>query len=152
HRQLVLEVRRHRQGPRRGAAPMAAESGRESPGLSDQLFAEAHRFDFFQAVRLLEWVVRRRAEEKANEPAQPVGRDAPPERAAVPSRPPPPLTSPASSIGQLQQPPANGHVPPPEMTVAFLGLTGPTGVLPYHYTRLLLSRLREKDHALRRFL
>jgi type VI secretion system protein ImpH len=130
---------------------MAAESGREGTRLSDELFAEAHRFDFFQAVRLLEWV-RRRAGEDAHGRAQPVGRDAPPEREAVHFRSQPSLSFPASAVGQLQQPPANGHVPPPEMTVAFLGLTGPSGVLPHHYTRLLLARLREKDHALRRFL
>ncbi|MEJ2756220.1 MAG: type VI secretion system baseplate subunit TssG, partial [Gammaproteobacteria bacterium] len=32
--------------------------------------------------------------------------------------------------------------------VAFMGLIGGTGVLPLHYTRLVLSRLRQKDTAL----
>jgi type VI secretion system protein ImpH len=36
--------------------------------------------------------------------------------------------------------------------VTFLGLTGTAGVLPYHYTALLLRRVRLKDHALRDFL
>src|SRR5262249_36267283 len=43
-------------------------------------------------------------------------------------------------------------LPPLEMLVAFLGLTGPQGVLPQHYTALLLRRIREKDHALHDFL
>jgi type VI secretion system protein ImpH len=38
------------------------------------------------------------------------------------------------------------------MVVAFLGLTGPQGVLPQHYTSLLLRRIRGKDFALRDFL
>jgi len=38
------------------------------------------------------------------------------------------------------------------MVVSFLGLTGPSGVLPQHYTTLLLSRVRGKDFALRDFL
>ena len=37
------------------------------------------------------------------------------------------------------------------MTVACLGLTGPQGVLPDHYTALLISRVRGKDYALRDF-
>ena len=38
------------------------------------------------------------------------------------------------------------------MTVAFMGLTGPLGVLPRHYTDLLLERGRRKDWTLRDFL
>jgi type VI secretion system protein ImpH len=38
------------------------------------------------------------------------------------------------------------------MVVSFLGLTGPSGVLPHHYTRLLIERLRQKDESLRDFL
>ena len=32
------------------------------------------------------------------------------------------------------------------MLVTFLGLTGPNGVLPQHYTTLLLQRVRSEDH------
>jgi type VI secretion system protein ImpH len=38
------------------------------------------------------------------------------------------------------------------MTVAFMGLTGLLGVLPRHYTELLLERMRRKDEGLRDFL
>jgi type VI secretion system protein ImpH len=38
------------------------------------------------------------------------------------------------------------------MTVAFMGLTGLLGVLPRHYTELLIERMRHKDDALRDFL
>jgi type VI secretion system protein ImpH len=41
---------------------------------------------------------------------------------------------------------------PPTVAVGFAGLTGPTGVLPQHYTALLMSRVRQKDYSLRDFL
>jgi type VI secretion system protein ImpH len=34
------------------------------------------------------------------------------------------------------------------MSINFLGLIGAMGVLPYHYTELMLQRLKQKDHGL----
>jgi type VI secretion system protein ImpH len=124
---------------------MAAASERENAGLSRQLLREPHRFDFFQAVRLLE----RQAYAQADGTGEPVGRDAAPDREVVRIRAAASLSFPPAPVLELR--PARGSGPL-EMVVAFLGLTGPCGVLPYHYTALLLRRLRNKDASLDDFL
>jgi type VI secretion system protein ImpH len=134
---------------------MAAAHGRTSPGLSGQLLREPYRFDFFQAVRLLERMAREQARRDPGLPRQPVGGDQPPEWEVVRFRTRPSLGFAASAVSQIR-PPAPQAGPadegPPEMVVTFLGLTGAAGVLPYHYTALLLQRVRLKDGALRDFL
>jgi type VI secretion system protein ImpH len=130
---------------------MAAAHGRKGPGLSGQLLQEPYRFDFFQAVRLLE----RLARHDPGRPRQPVGGDQAPEREVVRFRTRSSLGFAASAVSQIRPPAPRAEAAdgePPEMVVTFLGLTGAAGVLPYHYTALLLRRLRLKDQSLRDFL
>src|SRR6516165_8601907 len=120
---------------------MAPPTGRAGAGLSAALFREAHRFDFFQAVRLLEHLLRAPAEEGDRHSHVPVGVDGPPGREVVRFRTLPALSFPAGAVGQLRRPDAGTGMDedsPPEMLVTFFGLTGPNGVLPHHYTALLL--------------
>jgi type VI secretion system protein ImpH len=133
---------------------MAPETGRAGVDLNDRLLAEPQRFDFFQAVRLLEWVVRERLAHGERRPWEPPGGDVLPEREFVHFRALPSLGFPVSPVAAARLPAAQDGVqsPPAEMVVAFLGLTGPSGVLPEHYTTLLLRRLRDKDATLRDFL
>jgi type VI secretion system protein ImpH len=100
------------------------------------LFEEPYRFDFFQAVRLLGRLAPDRA---------PVGHEGPPDRevARFPARLS--LNFPASAIHELERP--EDPDAPPAMTVAFMGLVGPSGVLPRVYTELLLARGRAGDRT-----
>jgi type VI secretion system protein ImpH len=136
---------------------MGAAAGRKDSDVTGQLFQGAYRFDFFQAVRLLEQLFRERARDDARWMRQPVGYDHPPEREVVRFRAVPALSFPAGDVARLQWPgPRQGgrerNLPLPELQVSFLGLTGPAGVLPQHYTALLLRRVRDKDFSLRDFL
>lgn len=134
---------------------MAAEDGREGAGLSRELFRAPYRFDFFQAVRLIERWYDERSRRDPRWRREPVGLDQP-LREVVRFRALPSLGFPAGEISQIREPPegpgAEPGSPPPEMVVAFLGLIGPSGVLPRHYTELVLRRIRDKDFALRDFL
>jgi type VI secretion system protein ImpH len=119
---------------------MATESWRADTPLSKLLFDEPYRFEFFQAVRLLERIYPRR---------RPVGLTGDPALEVARFRTRVALTFPPSQLYQLT---ANGDEKPPQMTVAFMGLTGPLGVLPASYTELLIERTRYKDTALWEFL
>ncbi|MFO0915398.1 MAG: type VI secretion system baseplate subunit TssG [Pirellulales bacterium] len=117
------------------------------PAVATRLLNEYYEFDFFQAVRILERLQQQR---------QGVGGDASPQQECARFRSLPSLTFPPSSIAALA-PPGPETVSgepgrPPEMTVAFLGLTGPSGALPRYYTELLMERLRQKDRTLHDFL
>jgi type VI secretion system protein ImpH len=120
---------------------MATESRRADPPLEQVLFEEGYRFDFFQAVRVLERLYSARL---------PVGRSPIPSKEAVRFRSLLSLSFPPSAIYDVAH--SDNGTSPPEMVVAFMGLFGLTGVLPRHYTELLLERVRQKDFALRDFL
>jgi len=133
---------------------MAAASGRVRAPVGELLCEQPYRFDFFQAVRILESMAR---EEPGPQSARrgPVGHDQLPGREIVRFRAVPSLSFPAGAIGELTRPSGQapqGAAPPPQMTVACMGLVGPSGVLPHHYTSLVVQRVREKDHALGDFL
>jgi type VI secretion system protein ImpH len=131
---------------------MVPARGRQVPDLSERLQREPYRFDFFQAVRLLERLAR---EEGPAARGRPVGADHLPDQECVRFRALPSLSFPAAAVAQVRAPAASkapAERPAPEMQVTFLGLTGASGVLPAHYTATLLRRLRGKDHALRDLL
>jgi len=123
---------------------MASESGREDPPVAKRLLDEPYRFDFFQAVRLLERVTGQES----------VGRDVKPSREAVRFRTRASLEFPASQIHEIKGANGNGDSKRHEMTVAFMGTTGPLGVLPTPYTALVIQRAnqRKRDTALWEFL
>lgn len=130
---------------------MAPQSRRKIARIIDKLFAEPYRFTFFQAVRLLQTVAR--PKNIKDKDFGPVGYDVTPEREAVHFSSSPRLSYPGVEIGAIRENVSGKPATtlPPDMTVNFLGLTGPKGVLPVHYTELQQHRMREKDLALNDF-
>jgi type VI secretion system protein ImpH len=124
-----------------GAARAATAGGSGPPTVEEQLFREGYAFDFFQAVRLLERL----------EPARrPVGREGPAGAEVVRFEAHLSLAFPPSSIYEVER--AGPGLAVPRMVVSFMGLTGPSGVLPRHYTELLLRLDREAKGPERRAL
>jgi type VI secretion system protein ImpH len=116
-----------------------SDSDLERDLLKALLESEPFRFHFFQAVRLLERVAPDR---------QTVGKFVPPDKEVVRFGAHQTTAFPASEIQSLTF--AEGK--PPRMTVNFMGLTGPQGLLALYYTEYIMQRMRGKDHALREFL
>jgi type VI secretion system protein ImpH len=144
--------------PRRLASGMQRAGAVEPvPGsVAARLFEQGSAFDFFQAVRLLErlgdYSARPDGEESLR--VMPVGRGGPPLSEAVRFNAHLSLSFPASAIYEIERP--KEKLPIPTMTVTFMGLTGPSGVLPQHYTQQLIALQRDvrgpERHALRAWL
>lgn len=138
---------------------MPSAQRRIDPGVAQQLLAEPHRFQFFQAVRLLEQVFLR----QGVTPGQ-----------AVPTRvrfrntlslgfPATELSSESTVVSlegeTLQEPQAIEQALLDEtlgevhLTPQFMGLLGTAGALPLHYTETLqLRELYQRDRTARAFL
>lgn len=119
---------------------MAARGWTTDRPVVQDLFDEPYRFDFYQAVRLLEAQAPERV---------PVGEDVEPDKETVSFRSTVAMHFPPSDLAAVA-PPEGGR--PPVMTVNFMGLAGAHGPLPAPYTELILERVWNKDTAFRDFL
>lgn len=108
-------------------------------GLRKQLAENPTAFEFFQAVRLLGRLSAHR---------RTVGDFVDPAEEEIRFSVPASIAFPASEIQEVNPQPDG----PLRVAVNFMGLTGPLGVLPYHYTLSVADRLRERDRTLRDFL
>jgi type VI secretion system protein ImpH len=127
---------------------MATARRRPGTALIDRLFEEPHAFEFFQAVQVLERAARRATD--APEGGR-VGEDLNPRHEAVRFGAYQALVFPTAAVLDATPPDADRTSRPPFLAVGFLGLTGPSGVLPQHYTELLIRSLRDKSLSLRDF-
>ncbi|HEY3928407.1 MAG TPA: type VI secretion system baseplate subunit TssG [Candidatus Koribacter sp.] len=109
----------------------------EFTSIRKLLETEPQNFQFFQAVRLLEKLLPERER---------VGAFVPPDREVVRFRAHPSMVFPASEIQSLEK---TGELN--NMTVNFMGLVGPLGMLPLYYTDMVMERSRLKDTAMRDF-
>src|SRR5690606_16653418 len=112
--------------------------------VKQELVEEPYRFDFFQAVRLLAAIF---PADKA------VGGDGLPNEEPVRFRSNVTLDFPPSEIQRIAE--FRDELTDKErleMVVNFMGMVGSSGVLPIHYTELVLDRIRHRDTAMWAFL
>lgn len=124
---------------------MASPRRRIRSDLIQRLDQAPYRFEFFQAVKLLTAATDvQTSASSADELQRKLMK-------AVRFRSVNSLAFPASELQKLIRFPAdeeNKVPPPPDLLLNFMGLTGPQGVLPAHYTELLQERsLLHRDHT-----
>ncbi|HVC57223.1 MAG TPA: type VI secretion system baseplate subunit TssG [Stellaceae bacterium] len=117
----------------------------DARAVDARLAAQPRRFGFFQAVRLIE-ARAGRPNRTGRRGSSLVGEEAEPQQRAVIFRAAAHLSYPESEIHGLDL-----LSDPPQMDVNLIGLTGPVGVLPQHYSVVLANELRHRNLALRDF-
>ena len=115
---------------------MASAQRRSTRDLNAEIAADAPQFGFFQSIRLLNLAARKRGERRTPLPEK------------LRFRTLASLSFPASEL--VNYTPAENargdaaHARD-EMVTAFMGLTGPSGVLPSNYTEMLIERRQHHD-------
>lgn len=125
---------------------MARTNRKSIPAVKDILFAEPYRFEFHQAVKLLEYL---------NPKAAPFGETVDPINEVVSVKSRVYLESLSSDIYSLEHvevPKTSFVFQPPVMNVNFMGIAGIQGPLPYPYTEMIIQRVRAGDSSLKDFL
>jgi len=123
---------------------MASQGGTEDAAivqvdLQQEILEDPTSFEFFQAVRVLQMLFPDRSR---------VGEFAEPKEEVARFSANTAIAFPASEIQTLDIEP-DGQL---KLTVNFMGLTGPLGVLPLYYSLLVAERSRARDRAPRDFL
>ncbi|OUS30159.1 hypothetical protein A9Q99_06680 [Gammaproteobacteria bacterium 45_16_T64] len=134
---------------------MGTPRRRKSLSVKQQLVEQPGRFEFSQAVRLLEMLAINEHSWDMDVADEAVGYDRPSSTEAIRFNVHQSLEFPASEIVKVETSTNsfnNQNRKQYNLTVALMGLTGASGVLPYHYTELILQRIRLKDDAFRTFL
>ena len=115
---------------------MAAPLWRTDPSVAEILLESPWNFEFFQAVRLLALMYpNRRLLSGFRQPPEEIVRF----HAHLS------MAFPPSAIRNVE--PSLEEDGPLDMTVNFMGLTGPAGILPAHYTEYLIARSYSRDDA-----
>jgi type VI secretion system protein ImpH len=128
---------------------MASARGRIPPSVAAALAAEPQRFAFLEAMRVLEAAERRVARDPRREPRKPLGGDADPAEELARLSSALSLAFPASEVVAFRPEGEDGKA---RLVLAFLGLVGPGGILPRHYSETVLFAARARNEALPAFL
>lgn len=121
---------------------MARKNRQSTLTVKDILFQEPYRFEFHQAVKLLEYLYPDNI---------PFGETIDPQAEVVTIKSRVYLESMASDIYSLEKGMSQAYAPT-TLNINFMGIAGIQGPLPFPYTEMLIQRIRNGDTSLKDFL
>ena len=131
---------------------MSTKGWRKNTSITRKVAEAPYEFQFLQAVRLLERsAVFEKESSQSNIASNPVARFTPPASESLRFKTNQSLAFPSSEIDDVQRIEKTSGSAQWEMVVNLMGLTGSMGVLPYHYTELILKRQKQKDDTMEKF-
>lgn len=131
---------------------MPTTSRRKNSSVIKLLTENPGDFSFQQAVRLLERSTVFRVTQSEKTTSNPIAKFVPPQTEFVRFKTKQSFSFPASEIAVVTPGMKDSKINQWNMDVNFIGLTGISGVLPYHYTETILKRIKSKDRTIEHFL
>lgn len=144
---------------------MPTSSRRTRLSVIERLIANPQEFSFTQVIRLLErasvfahWEYQYQQKQAGKNFAaytfaeQPIARFAPPTKEIIRFNTNQSLSFPETEFQSIKFINNQQNLQQWQVLVNFLGLTGAMGVMPFHYSELILQRLKQKDTSMRQFL
>ena len=133
---------------------MSTTGRRKNTSVINQLTEAPYNYPFLQAVRLLERssvLEKNSSNGKYTFNNNPVALFNPSNTEAIRFNASHALKFSSSEISKLTQHNGTKNKKRWELSVNFMGLTGSQGVLPFHYTEMILKRLKIKDESISHF-
>ena len=131
---------------------MSTKGWRKNTSVTRKLTEAPYEFQFLQTVRLLERsALFEKESTQSTIASNPVAKFTPPGSESLRFKTNQSLAFPSSEIGDIDRIDKKSGVSQWQMVVNIMGLTGAMGVLPFHYTELVLKRQKQKDETMEHF-
>ncbi len=127
---------------------MSTTIRQKSPSVTQNLIQKTQNYSFVQTVRLLERSCAFKSQSSLQQPYNVVAKFSPPETEIIRFHSNQKLEFFSADLSSIYKNTGNSQW---NIPVNMMGLTGAAGVMPYHYTELILQRLKLKDTSLRDF-
>lgn len=131
---------------------MSTPGWRKNTSVTRKLLESPYHYRLQQAIRLLERSAAYEKEQKQSTiSTNPIARFTPPSSETIRFTGSTLLSFPSSEVAQIKRIDHKNGTAQWEISTNVMGLTGAMGVLPYHYTELILKRLKQKDETMEKF-
>lgn len=132
---------------------MPTKSRRKNIPVISQLTQSAYDYSFLQSVRLLERsAIYDKQLANAQVATSPVSSFAPPANESIRFKTHQSLAFPSGEVKSIKRQRSKQNIDQQwQLIINFLGITGVQGVMPFHYSELILKRQKVKDATLEHF-